>query len=448
MIPMRRLFRYAFIALTALVLAGCGRETPDEGPRYAGKYVGMLENAYVVNRNDMKSDLINRIVTGLNLSGGEALIISPVLSSALDDVIPEDAELRISKIKYLTTNPAGDLVTASGVVACPSAVTKSGKFDRIVSVQHGTCDIGAAPTDLKFAPECAPVFHQGAKGMTDVVILADYLGYGVSRTPRFEHPYLHAGLTGTASADFLKAAEEYLEKQNLRYRDEKDNGIELCGYSQGGQGTLATLFELQRRGYTDRITRVRAGAGPVDLLGMLDNFKRNADVEYAFCGYLPYLIRGIIYGDNLDLDLRNIYAQEVFDSGMDKKFNSSVLSTWHIPLGKDIRKVIHPDFFKTEGANKDVQSLLAALERNSLFKCDAPAKPEILTLYHEVEDEQVPYICSLNASRQWGCELVDLTIVDNVHLIGAIEFFIRYCISETTYEKAKEKLEPLLNYLK
>lgn len=392
--------------------------------------------------NDLGSKLKNEPAGHLDISEEDIPTMSLFISSILSGNIPAGYYTTVV-LNYLTKDPTGAYVVASGVMAWPQCVEDGGKYDRIVSVQHGTCDIDQAPSLFDFSLELAPVFHRQSR---NVVVMADYLGYGASRTPNLEHPYMHAGLTGSACADMLLASENYLASYaGFRYADEVSDRkpIGICGYSQGGQASLATLFVLQDRGYTDRIDDVRVGAGPVDLVSMFDVFTRLDN--YFFMGYVPYTLRGMIYGDQLEVDLHNVYSAGVFDSGMDAKFNTTMLSTWHSPLGTDVREVLHPDFFSQE-RNADIQKLFEAAERNSIINFGAPANPSVVTLFHEVNDDEVPYLCSVNASRLWGCKLEDLTFVDDFHLLGAVEFYFRY-LGDDIWDSVKEDLTPLLQFL-
>lgn len=411
---------------------------------------GALVSATPV-KNFSKADITNFItgfiVERLSEGAGDELpvspqVITPLMTTLFNTVVPNKQHFKTT-VEYLTKDPSGNYVVASGLVCWPADVAADKKYDRIVSVQHGTCDIDCAPSLLEFSPELAPVFKTDSK---NVVVLADYLGYGSSRTSNLEHPYLHAALTGSACTDMLRAAETYLAADaGFRYDDKSavKKPISLCGYSQGGQGTIATLYALQEKGYTARIDDVKAGGSPLNIIHIIDSFLKME--KYDFMGYLVYTIRGLMYGDNLSVDLHNVYAPEVFSSGMDAKFNSTMITSWHKKLGTDVHKVLHPDFFKEE-RNADIDILYESARNNSIIGFPVPANPSVITLYHEPKDEQVPYSCSVEASAKWGCKLVDLTIADDVHFLGAIEFFLRY-LGDDVYESAYAIIEPFLGML-
>lgn len=325
-------------------------------------------------------------------------------------------DIDVAAIEYNTTGPDGNNVTASGVVAIPSG-TES--YSNLLSIQHGTLDMEDAPSRQMFYYEMAPV----VKG--HIVVMADYLGYGSSQTADRQHPYLHATLTGTACADMIEAAREYLNGKDIK---QLADSVELIGYSQGGQATVATLLELEKRGKAESIKNVYAGGGTYDLESVLQTFISaiESGQPYKNSGYLPYLIRGMAYGEQLELNENNIYAKEVIDNGLCSMFATRPLSEWHAALGSDLKKVINPDFLAAPSynGNKDVVSVIEALKKNSLV--NSPVKPQTtINFYHSPQDDVVPYSNAVDAHAAWPTStLTDLTM--NGHVNGGIEFVMRY----------------------
>lgn len=325
-------------------------------------------------------------------------------------------DIDVAAIEYNTTGPDGNTVTASGVIAIPSGTTSYGN---LLSIQHGTLDMEDAPSRQMFYYEMAPV----VKG--NIVVMADYLGYGSSQTADRQHPYLHATLTGTACADMIEAAREYLNSKDI---EQLADSVELIGYSQGGQATVATLFELEKRGKAECIKNVYAGGGTYDLESVLQTFISaiESGQPYKYSGYLPYLIRGMAYGEQLELNENNIYAKEVIDNGLCSMFATRPLSEWHEALGSDLTKVINPDFLAapTYNGNNDVISIIEALKKNSLV--NSSVKPQTtINFYHSPQDDVVPYSNAENAHAAWPTStLTDLTMKGHVN--GGIEFVMRY----------------------
>ena len=292
-------------------------------------------------------------------------------------------------------------------------------YDHLTSIQHGTLDMEDAPSEQIFYYEMLPVVRG------HVIVMADYIGYGSSQTPDRMHPYLHDRLTGTACADMIEAAREYLQRKSVT---ETDDDIELVGYSQGGQASMATLFELDRRGLAGSVRAVYAGGGPYDLESILQTFLSGQDdpVPYSQTGYAPYLIRGMAYGEQLKVSDENLYAPEVIENGLNGMFSSRPLSEWHDALGSDITKVIHPDFFAGPefNGNADVIAIIGALRKNSLIYSSVPPQVPVY-LYHSPQDDFVPYSNAVNAHNSWSSStLTDLTL--SGHVLGGVEFMLRY----------------------
>lgn len=325
-------------------------------------------------------------------------------------------DVEVAAIEYTTNGVDGNPVTASGVIAMPQGTTS---YDHLVSIQHGTLDMEEAPSKQLFYYEMLPVI------CGHIIVMTDYLGYGSSQTPDRQHPYLHNQLTGTVCADMIEAAREYLQQKSI---SETNDDIELMGYSQGGQASMATLFELEKRGLTDNVRAVYAGGGPYDLESILQTFLayENNPLPYARTGYAPYLIRGMVYGEQLDVSDENLYAPAVIEQGLNKMFSTRPLFEWHEALGTDITQVIHPDFFAAPAfnGNDDVIAVIEALRKNSLI--NSSIQPEVpVYLYHSPQDDFVPYSNAVNAHNLWNSStLTDLSMPG--HVLGGIEFMLRY----------------------
>lgn len=333
-----------------------------------------------------------------------------MLSSLLCDI-------NVAKIKYLTAGPDGSLTEASGIVTYPVSTQR---YNHILSIQHGTNDIDNGPSDQLFPIEAAPVFNG------EVTVMADMLGYGISKTKDLRHTYLHAKTTGTACADMITAARQYLATKPAL--ECTADSIRLIGYSQGGQATMATMFELQERGLAEDISLVWAGGGPYSLMEYLRLFIENPEKEFKQMGYIPYAFEGITNGDNISIDRTRIYAPYIFENGMDSIFTGNYLSDWHTILPHDITKVLNGNFFKPDyGNDPDVKAMIECLERNSLVNYTQSISDNIhIRFFHVPTDTYVPYTCSVLAARKWSshCTLTDLTAGN--HPAGGVEFILEY----------------------
>lgn len=346
------------------------------------------------------------------------LLFSPYISNPI----------HVARIIYYTSDPDGALVEASGVIAYQYSRSGALNYDRIVSFQHGTCNIADAPSyDPVLATELLPVcVTDPLSSKRYVAVMADYLGYGASQTPDLQHPYMHTGLTGSACADMISAAEEYLASRKISIPGGK---LDLVGYSQGGAATLQTLIELERRGIdNDRINQVWAGAGPYDLLGFIDYFKGNENFDKS--GFVPFTFRGICYGENMTLPNSSIYNEKLLSRvDVDQIFSTLQLDEWHEILGTSMPDILHPDFYREDfGGNADILRLVAAVRANSVISKPQPLNISKIRIYHSDTDDTVPFACSQSLQEVWP-ELAPVNVLKakGDHVKGGIEFLLDYC---------------------
>lgn len=393
----------ALLLMLAFLTACSDDDTPGEDPAVTNQYLAGV----TAEKHISKSEITDMV---MDYAASQGINLPEILISGLL------CDVDVAAITYTTTGPDGAFVTASGVVAMPAGTTS---YDHLLSIQHGTLDMEEAPSLQFFYYEMMPVVSG------HVVVMADYLGYGASQTADRQHPYLHARLTGTACADMIEAAREYLRSKSIA---EAGNAVELLGYSQGGQATVATQLELESRGWTGRIRKVWAGGGPYDLETLLQAFLNDDGMPDAYprSGYLPYLIRGMAYGEGLTVSDENLYAPAVIEEGLNKLFSTRPLSEWHAALGTDITQVLHPDFFAAPdfNGNADVQAIVSALRKNSLVNAST-APQATVSLYHSPQDDFVPYSNVVSAHALWtNSTLTDLSMPG--HVMGGMEFMLRY----------------------
>lgn len=393
----------ALLLMLAFLTACSDDGTPGEDPAVTNQYL----TGVTAEKHISKSEITDMV---MDYAASQGINLPEILISGLL------CDVDVAAITYTTTGPDGASVTASGVVAMPAGTTS---YDHLLSIQHGTLDMEEAPSLRLFYYEMMPVVSG------HVVVMADYLGYGASQTADRQHPYLHAQLTGTACADMIEAAREYLRSKSIA---EENDALELLGYSQGGQATVATQLELESRGWTGRIRKVWAGGGPYDLETLLQAFLNDDGMPdtYPRSGYLPYLIRGMAYGEGLTVSDENLYAPAVIEEGLNKLFSTRPLSEWHAALGTDITRVLHPDFFAAPdfNGNADVLAIVSALRKNSLVNAST-APQATVSLYHSPQDDFVPYSNVVSAHALWtNSTLTDLSMPG--HVMGGMEFMLRY----------------------
>ena len=351
-------------------------------------------------------------------------------------------DLKIVPVRYATTDVDGNPVAASGLIAYPDL--SADEYDtyslgRIVSIQHGTCDIAEAPSKQDLPMELLPtaVGLRSGTGLSEllfgeyfVACMADYLGYGATENSSLLHPYLHNQITGSTCADLITATEEYIDRYGLEV---KTNTVDLVGYSQGGAATISTMLELLDRDedeWSERIGNIWAGAGPYDILAFMDSFAYNT--SYSRSCYIPYAMRGLAYGERLDIDWDNVYSANVGGSGKGGNqleadlFSKTQVSTWTDVIGTDVTNILNPDFYGD--GNADIQALMDAASANSVTSCDAPSTTmkSKIKLYHSKTDDTVPFVCSTKLQEAWGLDgVTELTPSD--HVEAGVDFLLAFC---------------------
>ena len=228
-----------WIVLLLVALVACNKDN-DLEIQEGNQYLTHVIEERKIEKTELAAQITD-FISGQGINLPEALILGLL------------RDIDVAAIEYNTVGADGSTVTASGVIAIPSGTIS---YDHLLSIQHVTLDIDQAPSRQDFYFEMIPVVNG------HIVVMADYLGYGSSQTPDRQHPYLHARLTGTACAALIAAAREYLHDKGIK---EETDSLELIGYSQGGQATIATVLELERRGKGKSIRAVHAGGGVYDL---------------------------------------------------------------------------------------------------------------------------------------------------------------------------------------
>lgn len=375
----------------------------------AGEYVRMTSDPELYDSKKVKSMIEE---AGISLSSSVVDI--------LYDIINKNGDIMLNRVVYTTTDRFGNIVEASGIITYQVKMKNNGTaYSKITSVSHYTCNFEDAPSINRIPVEAAVAFKEG----NQIVTLADYLGYGVSQTADNQHPYMVDNLSGTACADLVEAAEPFLSEVGLK-KSGKGVTIDLIGYSQGGAAVISTLKVLEKRG--KKIGSIIAGGGPYDMKEFFNSVIASAGKEIHHLGFIVFALKGIIYGENLNVDIHNILAPEMFSSGIYSRLQNSTVNSWNRLVGYDVKKVFHPDIF-AEGynGNADIIKLMSAVQKNSTLSYNGAYKSQI-KLYASKSDDIVPYACSQNASKNWGCGLTNLEL--GTHDRAGVELYAKYLI--------------------
>lgn len=196
---------------------------------------------------------------------GEVLSTGP---TTIDPAWPGSA----SRITFVSTTPAGDLVPVTGVVMVPMTPPPPGGY-RVVVWAHGTVGLG---------DPCAPSRHEPFQAMGGlefltagyVVVAPDYEGLGIEGET---HPYLVGDATGHNILDAARAAASF------------GGGPEVAvfGASQGGHAALFSRHLADRYAPELDVVGVVAAAPVTDPATFVLQGETNPDL-------FPFLAEAIL----------------------------------------------------------------------------------------------------------------------------------------------------------
>lgn len=309
-------------------------------------------------------------------------------------------------VKYQSVSPQGDSLLLSGKIFLP----KNKRAKNIIIANHYTICANSE------APSCASSI-EGIYATKDyIVLMADYVGYGISDS--LPHPYLHLESTVTSVIDLLKAAIPYLKANSYTY----NNSLILLGYSQGAAVTLALQKELETNyKYEFPIQRVYAGAGPYDLSGTFDYYISNPKTNIP-CS-LPMLVVGMDYGENLGIKIEDIFQpilQEKYPLLIESK--KVTMNDVNKELGNDIEQLLKPIIFEKDSFPTSL--LYEAVKKNTISQWTPNSK---MYLFHSIHDDMVPFLNSANIKNVFDKQNLNNIQYDFApyggHMKAAISFF-------------------------
>jgi hypothetical protein len=340
-------------------------------------------------------------------------IVDPQVTAFLGLLLQRD--IQVYRITYKTKNTDGAEITASGALIVPVAIGT--ETFPMVSQQHGTITSEAqAPSNYSDASEAASI---GSLFASNGYILScpDYIGYGESKT--VPHPYLHRQTEASASLDMLRAAREFVAKNNIKW----DNRVFLSGYSQGGHATMSLLKMMEEQFPAEfTITAATCGAGPYNVEGFMRDLVNTE--THGIPAYNNLYVRTLqtynrVYGLNRPMSFyfKEPYATDVQNNGTQSTINVSINKAF-------------TDGFKNGLTTGSDVAFLTAVRDNNVYDWK-PKTP--LQLYHGTADQQVFYRNStdaLAAMKARGATVDLITIPGKDHgpaiqdyLTGTFAFF-------------------------
>ncbi len=376
-----------FFGLMLGVLFSCQREE-TEPVLPAGTFSG----ATVLSSYD--TTFIRMIVNGIEGIGTVTLAYNVVAE----------------RIIYLTTDPDGKVVPASGLLVMPTA---TGSFP-MLSIQHGTI---ARRTDVSSQD---PMLNEGVVALISgsggyITLIPDYLGLGVSQEM---HPYLMRDILAGNVTDMITAVREHLRRQG----SSDDGQLYLAGYSEGGYVTLAAHRAIEMNGGPEGLQVVASApmAGSYDLTLTVDTILSYGVYHSpAFIAYILYAYDHYYRWNRLDEIFCEPYASTI--PGMFDGTHTTGDINGRLPV--EIDQLLQADFMEAWETGQ-TPWLLEALRENSLLDW-GPSAP--VRLYHGDQDHTVPYWNAVKAreelSKQGGQHISLVSIAGGNHDSSVIPSF-------------------------
>ncbi len=338
-------------------------------------------------------------------------------NSTLYKALP-NKKIKIVSIVYNTLDPKGQPMLASGAIFYPSADVDYERLGTILALHY---TYGA---DYEVPSQKMGVTEGLFSLFGYVVVAPDYIGYGASRDK--VHPYYDVGSTGQAAADMLLAAKEYFASISRKVAHK----VTVMGYSQGGQASLAFLKFVETTPlYQDAfvIDQVFAGGGAYDLIKSYDTFVAKDYSSQPVT--IPLLILGMNYGDSLNLDLSQMFAEPLLSHYQEwilsKQYTTDEVTA---KMGeRKLTKIMAPQAFDTNNAN--TKKFRRALRNNSLIiygKVTNWVPRAKITLLHATDDTIVPYENTESAYQAFlmsGCDVKKVDIPKKDHKEAGQDFY-------------------------
>lgn len=311
------------------------------------------------------------------------------------------------KITYVTPDPNGNLVTASGALFIPK-----GKANlSLLSLHHGTqtkrSRVGSVSSF--FSPE-------GIIGaaLGYYTLVPDYLGLGDSY---LLHPYHHAETSANTVIDFIRAGREFARKEKI----ELNGQVFLAGYSEGGFVTLAAHREIEKF-YQSEITVTASApmAGAYDLnLTARTILQKEIYDQPSFPAYFIVAYNNI-YGWNKIKSVFNYPYSDKVEALFD---GTKTTGEINLQLASNLKFLFNTNFI-SDFLNGREPEIISAFQENSLLDW-IPSAP--VRFYHGSADEYVPYENSVTAKEYFtsrGAQAELITIEGGTHVSSAIPSII------------------------
>jgi hypothetical protein len=284
------------------------------------------------------------------------------------------------KIRYETTDFAGNSTIASGTVFIPTTADAL----PLMSFQHGTQTKRTEVASSEGILATEGFVGCMAASLGYVCCVPDYLGLGDSQ---MLHPFLVANVSASAIIDLMTAVKTYCTTNLINLNQQ----VFIGGYSEGGFVTLAAQRELEKN-YIDKFTLTASApmAGPYDTEYTANSIFSSS--SYSVSGYVGFLLDS--YSTYFKFaDLNQIFMPAYVAKIQTLYNGTKTITEINSELTTNVNELLLSDFFTNYIQNTN-STFWTTVKQNSLLGW----KPLAHTyLIQSDADEIVPYQNSVNA---------------------------------------------------
>lgn len=421
--------RLSFVLAVLVVLAaGCSKIAPENSENILDAMPQSVKAYSIEEYTNMlsKDEYMSLALSAAQLQGiyMDGRKITPDENSIAEG---DNLGLLVSstKVQYTTKGPSGEEINVSGRITFPFFPSMARNI--ILCPMMTTIGNDLAPSVMDYA---VPADLLALLGY--VVVSPDYIGYGDSKDVR--HPYVHNALTAQTCVDMLDRVKDELGWYWKFLKKGMPTEIYIMGYSQGGGAALSCARYIEeKRSKQYSILRTYAGSGPYSLSATMDYYISTNHTVMA--SVLPYVVLGLQYGDNLNIDLSKLFKTELYENYKEwyftKKYSSTEIDNF-ISHNGSLTKVtdfINDDFIKDNfGGNTDMQAFYQSCKANDNIDW-TPKSP--LILFHSTDDDVVPFVNAQKAYDSFIGRGADpnnvrlMTVKGSTHIFSAFPFYLK-----------------------
>lgn len=304
---------------------------------------------------------------------------------------------------YNTIDQNGQQITCSSFLEYPKTSSTKQVIDIVVINCHGTIfSDDQAPSKIKSTD------FGNSTLITEknvLVISPDYIGYGASNKDSnnqyIDHPYMIADINARTIIDAALCALK--NPSEFKFELKSNYNTVICGFSQGGQTSLATFKAIQDKIPTEyenllNVQKCYCGAGPYDLIATMDVYLN--DWEDAISPLIYLVVKGMLsaeYDCLKNYTLEDFFTTDFLTSKIKTKIDEKNIKMSDITSNTTLLLEYMTFRDKTKLlTNKALQStstehkaLKKALTLNNISTGWTVKKN--LYIYHHQQDDMVPF---------------------------------------------------------